>query len=112
MRFGDLVEERNKSSAAYYKDSVDILGVSMNELQDFIKPNAAAAAEHHLDSADMQYTASKSSSHLRASSGMNLKVDQANVALVHTLEKLEDLDLNQVKQQDIEEVEERCIAYI
>ena len=49
MRYGDL-EEHNKSNAAYYKDSVDILGVSMNELQDFIKP---AAADHHLDSADM-----------------------------------------------------------
>ena len=96
MRYGDL-DQHNKSSAAYYKDSVDILGVSMNELQDFIKP-AGTAADHHLDSADMQYTASKSSSHLRASSGINLKVDQANVALVHTLEKLEDLDLNQVKQ--------------
>ena len=28
--------------AAYYKDSVEILGLSMNEMEDFINPMASA----------------------------------------------------------------------
>lgn len=41
MGMDDLTKD-----AAYYKDSVEILGLSMNEMESFINPNGMSAGKH------------------------------------------------------------------
>ena len=92
--------------AAYYKDSVEILGLSLNEMESFINPTAAAA----------EVTPSKAAASLVSSRGTPVAPSQANAALLDRLQRIDNVmqprDLANIGNEDIEEIGDYCVRLI
>ena len=100
--------------AAYYKDSVEILGLSMNEMESFINPAAVtSAAQNARGPATAQRYSPPSS--LISSSGAPVTKNPSNSALLDRLERIDQVqtrDLGSLGGHDIEEIGEYCVSLI
>ena len=97
--------------AEYFKDGVEILGLSMNEMESFINPGAAAAQKNHNN-----YMQQQSPVSLISSNGVSLNVNPSNAGLVEKLEKIGDStnrnNLETIAVNDIEEIGEHCVRLL
>ena len=95
--------------AEYFKDGVEILGLSMNEMESFINPGAAAAQQNN------NYM-QQSPVSLISSNGLSLNVNPSNAGLVEKLEKIGDSsnrnNLETIAVNDIEEIGEHCVRLL
>ena len=99
--------------AAYYKDSVEILGLSMNEMESFINPGATPAAQNARGPGTAQRYSPPSS--LISSCGAPVTKNPSNSALLDRLERLDQVqarDLGGLGGHDIEEIGEYCVSLI
>ena len=105
MDVNDLAKD-----AAYYKDSVEILGLSMNEMELFINPLASAGK--HAQAAGQMHSASS----LISSRGAPVSRTTANAGLLERLELIDRVsaprDLQHLGNQEIEEIGEYCVKLI
>ena len=99
MRVNELGDE------AYFKESVQILGLSHGELADFINP----ANSSQQKSQQQQYQGAKSAVSV-SSSGAKYKRDESNAHLLDKLEVMEQMPDN--LNQQIDEIGEYCVQLI
>lgn len=93
--------------AAYYKDSVEILGLSMNEMELFINPQLSSGK-------NTQTVLQKNSpSSLISSRGAPVNRTSVNAGLLEKLERIDRVsaprDLQHLGHQDIEEIGDYCV---
>lgn len=103
MAVGDLTKD-----AEYFKEGVEILGLSMNEMELFINPGAAAASRAHtIDNSPARS--------LVSSSGVKVNVTTANAGLIERLDRIDDGqrgNMGQIDQREIEEIGDYCVRML
>ena len=118
------VDDLNRD-AAYYKDSVEILGLSMNEMESFINPSAAtvnqrASASNLRYNQNDDYSPSRQSSLVSSTvnAGQLVSKTPNNAALLQRLERMEQVVaqprelLNGLANHEIEEIGDYCVEMI
>ena len=84
--------------AAYYKEGVQILGLSQNELADFINPTA------------QQPSYAQSPLSMVSSTGARFEKNQSNAGLLDRLENIEQMP--ETLNRDIDDIGDYCIKLI
>ena len=115
MGMDDLTKD-----AAYYKDSVEILGLSMNEMESFINPNGMSAGKHAQglrppgQKEMRQYSSPSSLVSSTVNAGQLVNMTSTNAALLQRLERMEQVvsqprELSSLANQEIEEIGDYCV---
>ena len=107
MMMGEL-----HKNAAYYKDSVAILGLNMNELEGFINPSASAAKNNTYGGNATASDFRKSHSSIVSSRGTHVERTHDNAALIEKIEMIDHVPTQDLQNQDIEEIGEYCVRMI
>ena len=102
------MEDLNKD-AAYYKDSVEILGLSMNEMESFINPVSSIERNPNKHSDGIQPTSLVSST-----TGAAVGRTPTNAALLQRLERMKQVaaqprELAGLGNHEIEEIGDYCV---
>ena len=100
-----MVNDLDKD-AAYYKESVQILGLSQNELADFINPSNGQAQA----SGQVMLDHGKSPQSMVSSTGAKFTRDQSNAGLLDKLQNIEQIP--ETLNRDIDEIGDYCIKLI
>ena len=102
--------------AAYYKDSVEILGLSLGEMESFINPAAAAEATQTLSNKKTTgHIHQQSPTSLVSSRGSRVARNQENSILLDRLERINHMapkDLLNLPNTEIEDIGEQCVRMI
>ena len=92
--------------AAYYKESVQILGLSQHELADFINPTSGQ--KQAANQPGLGY--GKSPQSMVSSTGVKFTRDQSNTDLLDRLENIEEIP--ETLNRDIDDIGDYCIKLI